>query len=204
MHRRRHGRGAHGRALSKRCPAINQQHWEDSNARGTHHGWNGRLGQSISTKMHAAGYRVVVTHSPGNTRVKDWLAEHSAAGRQFSAYGVDVADFDSCKECVARVTKGRRAHRHSGQQCRDNEGHDVQKDEQGGLGCGHPHQSRLRLQYDQASHGRHDRSRLGPRHQRVRQSTARRVHSGRPTIRPPRPACTASPRPWPWRWRARA
>jgi len=37
--------------------------------------------------------------------VKDWLGEHNAAGRQFSAYGVDVADFDSCKDCVARVTK---------------------------------------------------------------------------------------------------
>ena len=68
-------------------------------------GGMGGLGESISTKMHAAGYRVVVTHSPGNTRVKDWLGEHNAAGRQFSAYGVDVADFDSCKDCVARVTK---------------------------------------------------------------------------------------------------
>src|SRR5215211_2914812 len=68
-------------------------------------GGMGGLGESISTKMHAAGYRVVVTHSPGNTRVKDWLAEHSAAGHNFSAYAVDVADFESCKECVARVTK---------------------------------------------------------------------------------------------------
>jgi acetoacetyl-CoA reductase len=50
-------------------------------------GGMGGLGESISTKMHAAGHRVVVTHSPGNTRVKDWLGEHSAAGRQFSAYG---------------------------------------------------------------------------------------------------------------------
>jgi acetoacetyl-CoA reductase len=68
-------------------------------------GGMGGLGESISTKMHAAGYRVVVTHSPVNTRAKDWLAEHSAAGRNFSAYGVDVADFDSCKECVTSVTK---------------------------------------------------------------------------------------------------
>ena len=68
-------------------------------------GGMGGLGESISTKMHAAGYRVVVTHSPVNTRAKDWLAEHSAAGRNFSAYGVDVADFGSCKECVTSVTK---------------------------------------------------------------------------------------------------
>ena len=53
-------------------------------------GGMGGLGESISTKMHAAGYRVVVTHSPGNTRAKDWLAEQSAARRNFSAYGVDV------------------------------------------------------------------------------------------------------------------
>jgi acetoacetyl-CoA reductase len=68
-------------------------------------GGMGGLGESISTKMHTAGYRVVVTHSPGNTRAKDWLGEHSAAGRELSAYGVDVADIDSCRECVERVTK---------------------------------------------------------------------------------------------------
>ena len=68
-------------------------------------GGMGGLGESISTKMHTAGYRVVVTHSPGNTRAKDWLGEHSAAGRELSAYAVDVADIDSCRVCVERVTK---------------------------------------------------------------------------------------------------
>ena len=68
-------------------------------------GGMGGLGNSISTKMHATGYRVVVTHSPSNTKAKDWLSEHKASGREFSAYPVDVADFDSCKECVARIAK---------------------------------------------------------------------------------------------------
>jgi acetoacetyl-CoA reductase len=68
-------------------------------------GGMGGLGESISTKMHAAGYRVAVTHSPGNTKVKEWLASHNASGREFSAYPVDVADFDSCKECVGRIAK---------------------------------------------------------------------------------------------------
>jgi acetoacetyl-CoA reductase len=58
------------------------------------------LGASISTKMHAAGYRVVVTYSPGNKRVKDWLAEQKASGRKFIAYLIDVTDFDSCKNCI--------------------------------------------------------------------------------------------------------
>jgi len=68
-------------------------------------GGMGGLGESISTKMHAAGYRVAVTHSRGNTKVKDWLANHKASGREFSAYPVDVADFESCKECVDRIVK---------------------------------------------------------------------------------------------------
>src|ERR1700747_2567018 len=68
-------------------------------------GGMGGLGDSISTKMHAAGYRVVVPHSPGNTKAKEWLSAHKASGREFSAYPVDVADFNSCKECVARIAK---------------------------------------------------------------------------------------------------
>jgi acetoacetyl-CoA reductase len=68
-------------------------------------GGMGGLGESISSKMHAAGYRVVATHSPGNTKANDWLAEHKKAGREFNAYPVDVADFDSCKECIGRITK---------------------------------------------------------------------------------------------------
>jgi len=68
-------------------------------------GGMGGLGDSISTKMHAAGYRVVVTHSPGNTKAKEWLSAHKASDREFSAYPVDVADFNSCEECVARIAK---------------------------------------------------------------------------------------------------
>jgi acetoacetyl-CoA reductase len=68
-------------------------------------GGMGGLGESISTKMHAAGYRVAVTHSPGNAKVKDWLAEQKANGREFVAYPVDVSDFDSCKACVNQITK---------------------------------------------------------------------------------------------------
>jgi acetoacetyl-CoA reductase len=68
-------------------------------------GGMGGLGESISTKMHAAGYRVVVTHSPGNTKAKEWVAAHKAAGREFTAFPVDVTDFESCKECIGRITK---------------------------------------------------------------------------------------------------
>jgi acetoacetyl-CoA reductase len=68
-------------------------------------GGMGGLGESISTKMHAAGYRVVVTYSPGNKRVKDWLAKQKASGREFIAYPVDVTDFGSCKTCIGQIVE---------------------------------------------------------------------------------------------------
>ena len=38
-------------------------------------GGMGGLGESISTKMADAGYKVVVTYSPSNTKYKSWLDE---------------------------------------------------------------------------------------------------------------------------------
>jgi acetoacetyl-CoA reductase len=66
-------------------------------------GGMGGLGETISTKMHDAGYRVVVTYSPGNKNAEGWLAEYKAKGYTFAAYPVDVAQFDSCQACVAKV-----------------------------------------------------------------------------------------------------
>ena len=59
-------------------------------------GGMGGLGESISTKMADAGYRVVVTYSPSNTKWKSWLEEMKQQGYSFAAYPVDVADFDDC------------------------------------------------------------------------------------------------------------
>lgn len=67
-------------------------------------GGMGGLGESISVRMHAAGYRVAVTCSPGNKHVDEWLENQKKEGREFKAYQVDVADYDSCQECIARVT----------------------------------------------------------------------------------------------------
>ena len=38
-------------------------------------GGMGGLGESITTKMADAGYRVVVTYSPSNTKYKSWLEQ---------------------------------------------------------------------------------------------------------------------------------
>lgn len=67
-------------------------------------GGMGGLGESVSVKMHAAGYRVAVTCSPGNKHIDEWLENQKKEGREFKAYQVDVADYESCKECVARIS----------------------------------------------------------------------------------------------------
>ncbi len=63
-------------------------------------GGMGGLGETISTKMADAGYRVVVTYSPSNTKFKSWLEEMKSRGYSFSAFPVDVVEYDSCaKQC---------------------------------------------------------------------------------------------------------
>ncbi len=66
-------------------------------------GGMGGLGESICTKMHDAGFRVVVTHSPGNKNVAAWNADMKARGYDFLLVPVDVADYDSCHACVVKV-----------------------------------------------------------------------------------------------------
>jgi acetoacetyl-CoA reductase len=66
-------------------------------------GGMGGLGESITTKMADAGYRVVATYSPSNTKYKSWLEEMKGRGYSFSAYPVDVVDFDDCARKCAQI-----------------------------------------------------------------------------------------------------
>ncbi|HTQ76929.1 MAG TPA: acetoacetyl-CoA reductase [Burkholderiales bacterium] len=68
-------------------------------------GGMGGLGESISTKMADAGYKVVVTYSPSNTKHKAWLDEMKGRGYGFSAYPVDVASFEDCAGKCAQITR---------------------------------------------------------------------------------------------------
>ena len=68
-------------------------------------GGMGGLGEAICIKMAALGYQVVTTHSPGNTKASEWLGEMERQGYNFRAYGCDVADYDSAKDCVAKITQ---------------------------------------------------------------------------------------------------
>ncbi|HET9702271.1 MAG TPA: SDR family NAD(P)-dependent oxidoreductase, partial [Burkholderiales bacterium] len=49
-------------------------------------GGMGGLGESICTKLAEQGYRVVTTHSPGNAKAAEWLAQMKQQGYDFRAY----------------------------------------------------------------------------------------------------------------------
>ena len=66
-------------------------------------GGMGGLGETISTKMHDAGYRVVVTFSPSNQTSQKWLTDMESRGYPFSAFPIDVSDYDSCERGVSQV-----------------------------------------------------------------------------------------------------
>jgi acetoacetyl-CoA reductase len=68
-------------------------------------GGMGGLGETISTKMHDTGFRVVVTYSLGNKSADAWSREMKSKGYDFHAVPCDVADYDSCKGCVERIVK---------------------------------------------------------------------------------------------------
>jgi len=68
-------------------------------------GGMGGLGEAICIKLAAMGYTVVTTHSPGNTKAKDWLESMKKHGHDFHAYPCDVVDWDSCVACVGNVGK---------------------------------------------------------------------------------------------------
>ena len=91
-------------------------------------GGMGGLGEAICIKLAALGYKVVTTHSPGNTKAKEWLDGMNKMGYGFRAYPCDVADYDSCVACVAAGRGRGRPDRRARQQRRHHARHDVQED----------------------------------------------------------------------------
>ena len=68
-------------------------------------GGMGGLGETISTKIADAGYKVVVTYSPGNTKHGEWLTDMKQRGYDMLAVACDVADYASCTKAVEEVHK---------------------------------------------------------------------------------------------------
>ena len=67
-------------------------------------GGMGGLGEAICIKLAALGATVVTTYSPSNTKAREWLQTMRSQGLDFYAYACDVTDWESCKECVRKVT----------------------------------------------------------------------------------------------------
>ena len=66
-------------------------------------GGMGGLGEAICMKLAAMGNRVVATHSPGNSKALEWLAQMKEQGYDFIGVPCDVADFDSARACAEMV-----------------------------------------------------------------------------------------------------
>jgi acetoacetyl-CoA reductase len=67
-------------------------------------GGMGGLGEAICIKLAALGDNVVTTYSPGNTKAKEWLESMKKQRYNFHAYPCDVTNWESCVECVKRVS----------------------------------------------------------------------------------------------------
>ena len=66
-------------------------------------GGMGGIGEAICMRLATAGYKVVTTYSPGNTKSDAWLKAMKAAGHEFRAYQVDVTDYDACQKAAAKI-----------------------------------------------------------------------------------------------------
>jgi acetoacetyl-CoA reductase len=66
-------------------------------------GGMGGLGETISTRMADAGYRVAVTYSPGNTKHAEWQADKKKNGYDIYEEACDVAHYESCTGANAEV-----------------------------------------------------------------------------------------------------
>jgi acetoacetyl-CoA reductase len=121
------------------------------------------VGETISTKMVDAGYKVAVTYSPATRRTPTGGAD-GPNGYAILAVPCDVADFASCGRAVAEVRRswaGRRA-----EQRRHHARHDLQEDGQGQLGRGL--RTNLDSLFNMTSRSpTARRAQLGPGHQRL-------------------------------------
>lgn len=66
-------------------------------------GGMGALGQAVAHALHDAGHKVILTCHRHSLKVQAWLDTQKAAGREFLAYPVDVADYDSCRQLAAAL-----------------------------------------------------------------------------------------------------
>ena len=59
--------------------------------------------EMVAFVLESAGYRVIVTYSPANTKYRSWLEEMKGKGFSFNAFPVDVVDYEDCARICARI-----------------------------------------------------------------------------------------------------
>jgi len=63
----------------------------------------GGLGTAICRRLHAEGFRVAATYSPGNATLDAWLAAQRDEGYRFTTYRVDVTDYGDCEWMMQKL-----------------------------------------------------------------------------------------------------
>ena len=72
-------------------------------------GGMGGLGEAICIKMAALGYKVVTTHSPGNTKAGEWLDSMKRAGLQLQRVSLRRGGLELGRRVRRRRSPRRRA-----------------------------------------------------------------------------------------------
>jgi acetoacetyl-CoA reductase len=67
-------------------------------------GGMGGLGEAICIKLVKLGDIVATTFSPENTKALEWLNSMKERGYDFHAYPCDVTNWESCQDCVRKMT----------------------------------------------------------------------------------------------------
>ena len=63
----------------------------------------GGLGTALCRRLHADGFSVIATHSPGNATRADWLAARRDEGVEVRACELDVTNGNACQGVVRRL-----------------------------------------------------------------------------------------------------
>jgi acetoacetyl-CoA reductase len=66
-------------------------------------GGMGGLGTALCRRLHADGFQLALTYSPGNAAPDAWLASQRDEGYRFSAYKVDVTDYGDCEWMMQKL-----------------------------------------------------------------------------------------------------
>ena len=63
----------------------------------------GGLGTALCRRLHADGFAIVATHSPGNAAREGWLTARRDEGMAVRAYELDVSNGNACEAIVRRI-----------------------------------------------------------------------------------------------------